>query len=172
MVFETGNTDNWYGQQVFWGIYGHLAVIGFVRTGHELSVPYRDLRTDGNPNSVLPYVNLFVLKVKYNIFPFCERFWAGNFFLPSVKTQNGDWIQDGGENVFYFNWKFQKWQLFKKQNKYLNKNSLYFLTKNTTFIEQFFSLKLQNGIFLKKFEMASKLQIQDERTRMKMLHRL
>jgi hypothetical protein len=31
MVYETKNTDNWYGQQVFRRIYWHLAVLG---TGH------------------------------------------------------------------------------------------------------------------------------------------
>jgi hypothetical protein len=42
MVFEKKNTANWYGEQVFWGIYGHLLVLGFVQTGHGLFVPYTD----------------------------------------------------------------------------------------------------------------------------------
>jgi hypothetical protein len=34
MVLGTKNTDNRYGQQVFRVIYGHFAVLDFVRTGH------------------------------------------------------------------------------------------------------------------------------------------
>jgi hypothetical protein len=53
MVFETKNTNNWYGQQVFSGIYGHLAVIGFVRGGHGQTLQYTDcpyhIRTGGSP---------------------------------------------------------------------------------------------------------------------------
>jgi hypothetical protein len=59
MVFETKNTDNWYGQQVFGGMYGYLAALGFLRTGNEQTFQYTGclyhIRTGGNPD--LKYKN-------------------------------------------------------------------------------------------------------------------
>jgi hypothetical protein len=53
MVFEMKNKDKWYEQQVFEEIYGHLAVLGFVRTEHGQTFQYTDfpyhIRTSGNP---------------------------------------------------------------------------------------------------------------------------
>jgi hypothetical protein len=53
LIDFTKTTDNWYGQQVFLGLYGHLAVLGFVWTGHGQTFQYThcpyDIRTGGNP---------------------------------------------------------------------------------------------------------------------------
>jgi hypothetical protein len=48
--------------------------------------------------------------------------------LPSIKIRNGGLIQDGGENFFY-----------------KSKISVFFFTKNTTFMQQIFFAKDQNG---------------------------
>jgi hypothetical protein len=52
MVFETKNTDNWYGQQLLCGIYGHLTVLGFAhgQTFQYTDCPYH-IRTGGNPET-------------------------------------------------------------------------------------------------------------------------
>jgi hypothetical protein len=57
--YKDETTDIWYGQQVFWRIYEHFAVLDYVRTmyGHgqafqNTDCPYQ-IRTSGNPESVI-----------------------------------------------------------------------------------------------------------------------
>jgi hypothetical protein len=59
----------------------------------------------------------------------------------SSKIQNGGWIQDGGENVFFI-LIFQKW-LFKKKHSFC----FVFWLKN--FCATIFWIKIQNGEWIK-----------------------
>jgi hypothetical protein len=74
-----------------------------------------------------------------------SKYFLGDFGLEKIKKmflsskfQNGGWIQDGGENVFFI-LKFQKWKFFKK------KLFLQCFWLEIQLCVTIFSIKLQNG---------------------------